>query len=82
MGGGISDRPGDMVDVFHTQFGVAGLDMILFPLLAFAKESGSGLSFLGYPGLNDVDPVYCLPAHITERKGLRKRWKTLPRREQ
>ena len=23
-GGGISDRPGDMVDVFHTLFGVAG----------------------------------------------------------
>jgi geranylgeranyl transferase type-2 subunit beta len=23
-GGGIADRPGDMVDVFHTQFGVAG----------------------------------------------------------
>ena len=24
-GGGIADRPGDMVDVFHTQFGVAGM---------------------------------------------------------
>lgn len=24
-GGGIADRPGDMVDVFHTHFGVAGL---------------------------------------------------------
>lgn len=23
-GGGIADRPGDMVDVFHTHFGVAG----------------------------------------------------------
>jgi len=23
-GGGIADRPGDMVDVFHTLFGVAG----------------------------------------------------------
>ena len=24
-GGGIADRPGDMVDVFHTHFGIAGV---------------------------------------------------------
>jgi geranylgeranyl transferase type-2 subunit beta len=41
--GGIADRPGDRVDVFHTFFGVCGLSM------------------LGYPGLDKVDPVYCLP---------------------
>jgi geranylgeranyl transferase type-2 subunit beta len=28
--GGISDRPGDMVDVFHTVFGVAGLSLLGF----------------------------------------------------
>lgn len=27
--GGIADRPGDMADVFHTQFGVAGRDRLL-----------------------------------------------------
>lgn len=48
-GGGISDRPGDMVDVFHTVFGVAGL------------------SLLGFPGLIEVDPVYCMPKHIVQR---------------
>jgi geranylgeranyl transferase type-2 subunit beta len=37
--GGISDRPGDMVDVWHTVFGIAGL------------------SLLGFPGLEDIDPV-------------------------
>jgi geranylgeranyl transferase type-2 subunit beta len=37
--GGIADRPGDMVDVFHTVFGI------------------SGLSLLGYPGLEAVDPI-------------------------
>lgn len=37
--GGLADRPGDMVDVFHTNFGLAGL------------------SLLGYPGLEEVDPV-------------------------
>ncbi|KAJ7781447.1 rab geranylgeranyltransferase [Mycena metata] len=52
--GGIADRPGDMVDVFHTQFGIAGL------------------SILGYPGLVELDPVYCMPAPIIEAKGLRK----------
>lgn len=26
--GGIADRPGDMVDVFHTVFGVAGLSLL------------------------------------------------------
>ncbi|KAI0065122.1 rab geranylgeranyltransferase [Artomyces pyxidatus] len=61
-GGGIADRPGDMVDVFHTIFGVAGL------------------SLTGYPGLDDIDPVYCMPASVIEKKGLRKGWKALPRR--
>ncbi|KAL8828798.1 MAG: hypothetical protein Q9191_002385 [Dirinaria sp. TL-2023a] len=37
--GGIADRPGDMVDVFHTFFAIAGL------------------SLLGHPGLEDVDPI-------------------------
>ncbi|KAF3016180.1 hypothetical protein E8E14_010401 [Neopestalotiopsis sp. 37M] len=47
--GGISDRPGNMVDVWHTVFGL------------------TGLSLLGYPGLDTVDPVYCLPKSIVER---------------
>ncbi|KIJ62396.1 hypothetical protein HYDPIDRAFT_182765 [Hydnomerulius pinastri MD-312] len=40
----------------------------------------AGLSLLGYPGLVDLDPVYCMPASIIEAKGLRKGWKALPRR--
>ncbi|PHH91278.1 hypothetical protein CDD83_1088 [Cordyceps sp. RAO-2017] len=47
--GGISDRPGDMVDVWHTCFGLAGL------------------SLLGYPGTQAVDPVYCMPKTTIER---------------
>ncbi|KAI9674429.1 MAG: hypothetical protein M1817_001767 [Caeruleum heppii] len=47
--GGIADRPGDMVDVFHTVFGIAGL------------------SLLKYENLIEVDPVYCMPRHITKR---------------
>ncbi|KAI0125654.1 prenyltransferase and squalene oxidase [Xylariales sp. AK1849] len=47
--GGIADRPGDMVDVWHTLFGM------------------TGLSLLGYPGLDAVDPVYCLPKSTVQR---------------
>ncbi|XP_006456555.1 hypothetical protein AGABI2DRAFT_211583 [Agaricus bisporus var. bisporus H97] len=61
-GGGIADRPGDMVDVFHTCFGTAGLSLV------------------GYPGLEDLDPVYCMPAKLIEKMGLRKAWKALERR--
>lgn len=61
--GGIADRPGNVADVFHTLFGLAGL------------------SLLGFPGLVDIDPVYCMPASVIEARGLRKGWKALPRRE-
>ncbi|TFK38342.1 terpenoid cyclases/protein prenyltransferase alpha-alpha toroid [Crucibulum laeve] len=40
----------------------------------------AGLSILGYPGLVDLDPVYCMPAAVIEAKGLRKGWKALERR--
>jgi hypothetical protein len=35
----------------------------------------AGLSLLGYPGLEDVDPIYCMPASLIERMGLKKSWK-------
>lgn len=68
-----------MVDVFHTLFGVAGTFRRRLtiscpnPLLV-------GMSILGYPGLVDLDPVYCMPASTIESKGLRKPWKSLERR--
>jgi len=51
-----------MPDVFHTNFGLAGL------------------SLLGYEGLEDIDPVYCMPAGLIEKRGLRKGWVALARR--
>eukprot|EP00043_Microstomoeca_roanoka_P022833 m.257174 g.257174 ORF g.257174 m.257174 type:complete len:329 (-) comp23872_c0_seq1:184-1170(-) len=51
--GGFADRPGDMVDPFHTLFGIAALSM------------------LDEPNINKVDCVYCLPASVTLRLGLR-----------
>jgi geranylgeranyl transferase type-2 subunit beta len=47
--GGLSDMPGNMVDVWHTVFSI------------------TGLSLLGYPGLQPVDEVYCLPKSTIER---------------
>lgn len=47
--GGIADRPGDMVDVFHTFFAIAGL------------------SLLGHPGVEDIDPIYGMPLAVTKR---------------
>ncbi|KAH6847488.1 terpenoid cyclases/protein prenyltransferase alpha-alpha toroid [Chaetomium sp. MPI-CAGE-AT-0009] len=36
--GGISDRPGDMVDVWHTVFGLAGLSLLQYPGLQPVDE--------------------------------------------
>ncbi|CDO94307.1 unnamed protein product [Kluyveromyces dobzhanskii CBS 2104] len=47
--GGISDRPDNEVDVFHTVFGIGGL------------------SIMGYPGLKEIDPVYCMPYTVTKK---------------
>ncbi|RHZ67938.1 Rab geranylgeranyltransferase subunit beta BET2 [Aspergillus thermomutatus] len=45
--GGFGDRPGNMVDVFHTHFAIAGL------------------SLLKFEGVQEVDPVYCMPRTVT-----------------
>jgi geranylgeranyl transferase type-2 subunit beta len=78
--GGIADRPGDMADVFHTLFGVAGACQHKIANLGRVMSMNPGLSLLGYPGLVDLDPVYCMPAEIIERQALRKDWRALPRR--
>jgi len=40
----------------------------------------AGLTILGYPGLVDLDPVYCMPVSVIEARGLRKNWQALERR--
>ena len=39
--GGIADRPGDMADVFHTNFGVAGKRLISVVFLAVPVNSSA-----------------------------------------
>ena len=47
--GGFSDRPGNVTDVFHTCFGIAGLALIDHKMF----------------NLEPVDPLYCMPIKIT-----------------
>ena len=49
--GGISDRPGNMADPFHTLFGIAGLSLIN----AFPNK------------LKEVNPVYCMPQSVLDK---------------
>lgn len=39
----------------------------------------AGLSLLGYPGLNDINPLYCMPAAVTDKAGLPNTYTALPR---
>ncbi|CAO1627245.1 unnamed protein product [Sympodiomycopsis kandeliae] len=51
ISGGISDRPGNVSDVFHTFFGITGL-----ALLGYKQGT-----------LRQVDPVYGMPAQVIEK---------------
>ena len=59
-GGGIADRPGNMVDIFHTFFGICGLS-----LLGYFNKEGEG---------NErrvvIEPTYALPKHLVEKLAL------------
>eukprot|EP00638_Chattonella_subsalsa_P011397 CAMPEP_0117814382 /NCGR_PEP_ID=MMETSP0948-20121206/24109_1 /TAXON_ID=44440 /ORGANISM="Chattonella subsalsa, Strain CCMP2191" /LENGTH=269 /DNA_ID=CAMNT_0005651995 /DNA_START=44 /DNA_END=854 /DNA_ORIENTATION=- len=57
--GGISDRPGNCADVFHTFFGVAGLS-----LLGYFKDKP------GFEHYRQIDPVYALPVDVVQRLSL------------
>ncbi|XP_071802797.1 geranylgeranyl transferase type-2 subunit beta-like [Asterias amurensis] len=49
--GGFADRPGDMVDPFHTLFGIAGLSL----LGSYSDQ------------IKPVNPVYCMPEETLQR---------------
>jgi len=71
--GGISDRPGNMPDIFHTFFGISGL-----LLLGYFTDSKSSDGKDGESRKNDksegflaIDPTYALPVTVVQRLGLR-----------
>jgi len=57
--GGISDRPTNMPDVFHTFFGISGL-----LLLDYFKDKEE------FVMMQAVDPTYALPCQIVQQLGL------------
>ncbi|XP_033124283.1 geranylgeranyl transferase type-2 subunit beta-like [Anneissia japonica] len=52
--GGFADRPGDMVDPFHTLFGIAGLSL----LGSYADK------------IKTVNPVYCMPEYVLRKHNI------------
>ena len=61
--GGISDRPGNVGDVFHTFFGVCGLNLLHFDTSREEGEEGEG-------EYERVHAKYCLPLSVVARLGL------------
>ncbi|KAL1408392.1 Rab geranylgeranyltransferase [Vanrija albida] len=39
----------------------------------------AGLSLLGYPGLQDIHPLYCMPRDVIDKRGLGRAYQQLPR---
>ena len=60
--GGIADRPGNVADVFHTFFGIAGLALLGY------FGGGEGGQYAHYRA---IDPVYALPADIVAELGIK-----------
>ena len=57
--GGISDRPGNLGDIFHTFFGISGLSLL-----------GVFHSDEKYSFFRAIDPTYALPRDVVEKHGL------------
>lgn len=58
--GGISDRPGNMADIFHTYFGISGLLLLHY---FDNKEEAFGV-------FDGIDPTYALPVKVVQKLGL------------
>ena len=63
-GGGIADRPGNMVDIFHTFFGISGLSLLGYFSKPDWNQEGESTE------LPVIDPTYALPRPVVERLGL------------
>lgn len=63
--GGISDRPGNMADIFHTYFGISGL-LLLHYFDQFKEVPDTGFDAFDY-----IDPTYALPVKVVQKLGLK-----------
>lgn len=64
VGGGIAERPGNMADIFHTFFGIAGLSLMNY----FSEFSSQPVELFGYEpaAYNQICPTYALPRHLLD----------------
>ena len=65
--GGLSDRPNDEVDVYHTFFGITGLNMLGY--FSEHRIYSPWLWCIDIP-YKPIDPTYALPTFIVEKLGL------------
>lgn len=60
--GGISDRAGNMADIFHTFFGIAGLSLLGY----FDPKDEASIDRILVSRHRMIDPTYALPRDIVE----------------
>lgn len=61
--GGISDRPGNMGDIFHTYFGICGLLLLRY----FDNRADND----AVSAFDNIDPTYALPVKVVQKLQLR-----------
>ena len=76
VAGGLGDQPGNMVDIFHTFFGICGLSLLQY----FKDEQEVNPSeetelpttelILNYAKIRDVNPTFALPADVVAKYNL------------
>ena len=61
-GGGIAERPGNMADIFHSFFGIAGLSLMEY----FTKFNATPVQKFDYlpESYAQIDPTFALPCSI------------------
>lgn len=64
--GGFADRPGNMVDPFHTCFGLTGLSLLTHEMPDGTDEMRQLSS-----KLLEVNPVFCMPQQVIDRMGIK-----------
>ena len=82
--GGIADRPGNLADIFHTYFGVAGLSLLHYFECEDLNYGGNGKestlkgnstskknSSSEFTHYIYIDPVYALPSTVVEKLQLK-----------
>ena len=70
-GGGIAERPGNMADIFHTFFGIAGLSLLEYFHNADIDPKPSSKLYDFDPGSYEmIDPTYALPCSLLAKLGV------------